>query len=65
MVDRDDLGIGVNHLGVERSNDGLLDDLRPLASCEADLLLVHRLELALTDLKHERPVGTLLLCGIL
>ena len=60
MVDGHDLVLGRHHLGVEGPLNGLLYNLGPGAASQADGLLVDGLELALTDLEHEGPVGAAL-----
>ena len=44
VVDGDDLILGIYHLGVQSSNDSLLDNLGPLCSSQADRVLLHWLE---------------------
>ena len=65
MVHRDDLVLCIHHLGVQRADDGLLHNLWPLASGQLDGVLLHRLQLGLTDLEHERPVGAFLGVAVL
>lgn len=56
MVDGHNLVICCHQLGVEGANDGLLHDLGELLASQLDGLLVDRLAVGLTDLKHEGPV---------
>ena len=65
MVDGHNLVFCRHKLGVDGTGDGILDNLGPLLTTQLGLLLVDWLTVGLADLKHEGPVRTCLLLGVL
>ena len=64
VVDGHDLVRAADELGVQGALDGLLHQAVPGAAGKLARLPIDGLAVALTDLKHERPIGSGLLLAV-